>query len=97
MKRTPLRARSAKQARIDRLRKKLRDELFELYPLCQRCGERPPMHLHELLRRGQGGSPTDIANVVAICAQCHDEAHRYPEQARQDGWLTFRKDLGGAA
>jgi 5-methylcytosine-specific restriction endonuclease McrA len=97
MKRTALRARSAKQARIDRLRKKIRTELFELHPLCQRCHERPPMHLHELLRRGQGGSPTDIANIVAICAPCHDEAHREPQKAREEGWLTYRKDLGGAA
>ncbi len=96
MKRTALRPRSAKQARIDRLRAKLRTELFELYPLCQRCKERPPAHLHELLRRGQGGSPTDIANIVAICALCHDAAHRFPQAARESGWLVYRKDLGAA-
>jgi 5-methylcytosine-specific restriction endonuclease McrA len=97
MKRTALRARSAKQAKIDRLRKKIRTELFELHPLCQRCGERPPMHLHELLRRGQSGSPTDIANIVALCAECHRDAHLHPTRAREEGWLIFRKDVDGAA
>jgi hypothetical protein len=97
MKRTPLRPKSAKQARIDRLRKKIRTELFELHPLCQRCGKRPPTDLHEPLPRSQGGDPTDKASVTAICRECHSEIHNNPEQARRDGWLRSRKDLGGAA
>jgi hypothetical protein len=94
VKRTPLRARSAKQARIDRLRKKIREELFAEDPMCRRCRVRPGQILHEVLRRGQGGSPVDRSIITLICqTPCHDWIHANPEQARQDGWLTFRKDV----
>jgi hypothetical protein len=93
MKRTALRPRSARQSRIDRLRVKLRRELVELDPMCRRCRTSPGTDLHERLRRSQGGDPTSESTVTLICRGCHSDIHANPEQSRQDGWLTFRKDV----
>lgn len=97
MKRTPIRAKSARQARIDRLRAKIRREFTDEDPMCRRCRVRPGAHLHERLMRSQGGSAVDKSIMTWICEQCHDWCHRNPREARDTGWLTFRKDLGGAA
>jgi hypothetical protein len=97
MKRTPMRSKSAKQAKVDRLRAKLRRELIEEDPMCRRCRTRPGQILHEVLRRSQGGDATDRRIVTLICqTPCHDWIHANPEAARETGWLTYRKDLGAA-
>jgi hypothetical protein len=93
MKRTALRPRSARQSRIDRLRVKLRRELVELDPMCRRCRTSPGTDLHERLRRSQGSDPTSVSVVVLICGQCHRWTHANPQAARDEGWLTFRKDV----
>jgi hypothetical protein len=97
MRRTAIRHKSAKQAKVDRLRAKLRKELQEQDPMCRRCRTSPGTDLHERLRRSQGGDPTDTRVVTLICRGCHSDIHANPQEAREQGWLTFRRDMGGAA
>lgn len=37
--------------------------------------------VHELVRRSQGGSILDEANVIAVCRKCHDRIGREPALA----------------
>jgi HNH endonuclease len=42
---------------------------------CQECGGMENLHVHHLHRRSQLGS--DVAeNLIALCASCHQSAHR---------------------
>lgn len=52
-------------------------------------------HPHELRRQGQGGSATDPANCLAVCAACHDFINRNPKRARKLGLHLFRGDVAG--
>lgn len=60
--------------------------------LCEECGRRVEQsstnfkavgHVHERVSRAQGGDPTDPANCVLLCYQCHfngpSGAHRRSE------------------
>ena len=57
-----------------RVRVPLVAEILATTPRCEypRCW-RQPTDVHERLRRSQGGSITDRANLVALCREHHDE------------------------
>lgn len=85
---------SAKRRALVPLRKRVR--LFVLtrdgfrcqYPGCKE----PAVHVHEILSRAQGGSPTDPTNCVSLCRFCHIErVHGDQEQAAKLGLLHSKK------
>lgn len=41
--------------------------------------------VHEIVRRSQGGSILDEANVLAVCRKCHDRIGREPRLAIELG------------
>jgi hypothetical protein len=50
------------------------------------------VHGHELLRRSQGGSITDPANVVLVCFECHHYLHSNVADAVALGLLKRRSE-----
>jgi hypothetical protein len=89
-RRTPLRARSAKTARLYRTeRVPLVKALFEdgpsicPVPWCSNVADSP----HEPLTRARGGSITDPANVVLVCWQHNQELTEEPEWGYDLGLL----------
>ena len=78
---TPLRARSKKRQQLYRTeRVPLVKALLEEMPVCQVRGcTRRSVDVHEVVRRSQGGSITDRANLRVLCRQCHDDVTFRPE------------------
>lgn len=88
MKRSPIRRRSKKRAKLYREeRVPLVIELLAQIDHCERCLQRPPVDVHELKSRARGGSILDESNLVALCRQCHDWITTHPKQATDQGWL----------
>ena len=85
---------SAKRKVENAVRRKVLAELKRLYPMCQRCGVRPSEEGHEPLTRARGGSITDPANIVMLCAfpdgGCHKWVHEHIAEATKEGWLVSR-------
>ena len=46
---------------------------------CENCGAES-VDIHHIHRRGMGGSKTadNVNNLMALCRDCHDMAHRQP-------------------
>ena len=42
--------------------------------MCERCGLSPAVHFHHAVYRSQQGT-NDVSNAIALCLQCHAEAH----------------------
>ena len=42
---------------------------------CQQCGRREQLQVHHLRFRSQGGSDEE-ANLITLCAECHEDMHR---------------------
>lgn len=55
-------------------------------PACSKYGE----HVHERLRRAQGGSITDADNCLHVCSACHRYIHERPAEAYALGLLIRR-------
>jgi len=101
-----MRQRSKKQAKLYVERRKLVERLLQERPFCERhmvnfgknegivfwgWGQQVPSTvIHEKKLRSAGGSITDESNLVALCAECHDDVHRHPAQARAEGWIVRR-------
>ena len=45
--------------------------------LCENCGWKRAADCHHLLFKSQGGKD-EIENLMALCRNCHVEAHRSP-------------------
>ena len=88
-----MRKRSAKQEAIYRERRPLVKRLLEERPLCEACPvfaehdektvyrRNASMDVHELVRRSQGGSILDEANLMCICRPCHMRIGNNPQLA----------------
>lgn len=91
MKRTALRRRSKKTAKLYREeRVDLVKKLIEEHPICQRCEKDWSVTVHEILTRARGGSITDEENCRALCDDCHREIHSHPARSLAEGWLISR-------
>lgn len=88
MRRTPLKARSKKQAAKYVQRRKLVADLLERFPWCARCYWERSVDLHELKNRSQGGDILDPAEIVTVCRTCHQWITENPAKAHETGW-TF--------
>ncbi len=74
-------------------RRKLVEKILKERPLCQACKvfaeyDKKPTYnqhlsrdIHEIIRRSQGGSILDEANVLAVCRPCHVRIGNYPQIA----------------
>lgn len=88
-----MRYRSPKKEAEYRLRRPLVARLLEERPLCEACpvfaehDEKPvyrrntSMDVHELVRRSQGGSILDEANLMCVCRPCHTRIGNNPQLA----------------
>ena len=92
MKRTPLRSRSAKLARLQRVYTKLRREFLTDNPWCLRCG-RTATEVHH--KAGRGALLLAVETWAAMCHECHRYATEHPREAIERGWSLPR--IGGAA
>lgn len=88
MKRSPLRARSKKQAAKYVQRRQLVTTVLTLFPVCQVpwCLH-PSEDVHEPKTRARGGSILDLDNAVAVCRMHHDLIHLEPAWAYEAGLL----------
>ena len=66
-----IKSRSKKMKELYVERNRLREEMFENNPFCERCGVIPAVDMHELLSRGRGGSIVDKENIALLCRGCH--------------------------
>ena len=80
-----MRFRSKKRERLYRQRRTLVVQLLDKWPICQRCGTNPSQDIHEVVRRSQGGSILDEANLRALCRLCHTWVTEHPKQAEEEG------------
>lgn len=98
MKRTPLRRESKKRRAQRQARREAVSVALQRAPYCQasliwpetRCWG--PLHPHEPLSRGRGGSITDPDNIVMICAGHHAAVHDNPRLATERGLLRSSWD-----
>jgi hypothetical protein len=90
VKRTQLRAVSAKRRADNRVRRAAELALYEAEPWCAMCGRgNVELHGHELLGRAQGGDPTKPD--VLLCNRCNELCESEPRIAALNGWKISRK------
>ena len=78
MKRTPLKAMSAKMKRQLVAETRLTKQLLEQCGhKCEYCGVYGGvLKKHEIVLRSQGGDPLDENNCIILCIKDHNRAHR---------------------
>ncbi len=54
--------------------KRLRQLVRAEEPQCRLCG-RPSTEVHHIKPIADGGEPYDMANLMPLCRQCHDDQH----------------------
>lgn len=91
LRRSPLAAVSKKRAKLNRERTEALRPLREEIRYCQRCGVTGVgLDAHELLRRSQGGSLTDVEGIRLICRACHIWIGNNVDAAEAEGWAVKR-------
>lgn len=91
MKRTPMRRKSKKRGGVDVWRRNIiiqlvKDRGGDCEARTSACAGQA-VDAHEKLRRGQGGSIVDPANIILVCRECHDYIHAHPAESYESGWL----------
>ena len=94
MKRSPIKAKSAKRTVDDRVRKRLRAEFLEAHPACEmRCGQ-PATDVDELIGRGVlPGAQLMPELFQALCRTCHGIKTTRPDWSYRHGWSAHEWDL----
>ena len=104
-----MRYRSKKRELEYRQRRPLVERLLAERPYCEACPvfakhdelvsyrRHPSQDIHELVRRSQGGSILDEANLLAVCRKCHRRIGNFPQLAfdlglSKPGWTLRRQD-----
>lgn len=92
-----MRKRSKKTEDLYKLRRPLVERLLTERPWCEACPvfaehdqkvsyvRNRSQDIHELVRRSQGGSILDEANLLAVCRECHRRIGNGPALAFQLG------------
>lgn len=100
-----MRHRSPKKEREYVERRKFVSRVLREKPWCEACPvfakhdalvtyvRQPATDVHELIRRSQGGSILDEANILAVCRKCHNRIGAYPQLAFDLG-LAQRGNTG---
>lgn len=88
-----LNPRSSKTKKTYEERRPLVERLLRERPFCEACPvfaehdkvvtyiRKKSVDVHELVRRSQGGSILDEANLLAVCRECHRRIGDYPALA----------------
>lgn len=88
-----MRRRSAKKEAEYAVRRPLVARLLAERPWCEACPKfaahdrlavyirRPSVDVHEVVRRSQGGSILDEANLMCVCRECHRRIGNEPQLA----------------
>lgn len=97
MKRTRIKPVSAKRARENRQRAKLRLRMIETHGVSCQAGilgvcDGRWTDMHERLSRARGGSVTDPDNIVLLCRPCHRLITEHPAWAEANGWALHSWD-----
>lgn len=92
MKRSPMRARSAKQVGKDKSRQPVKRDYLASHRRCEAqvqgwCSGSSE-HVHEPWTRARGGPINDARNMLALCFMCHAWVHSNPAESEQRGWLV---------
>lgn len=95
-----VRAQSTKARKNGVTRKRLQWELLvergagcqacHLTPVGNRRDPRPWSDMHEILTRARGGDPTDGANILCLCRECHKWVTEHETDARELGLVRAR-------
>jgi hypothetical protein len=86
LKRSPLRRRSKKRARLVARYTPLATMYLKDHSWCQVCGKAPAFQIHH--RAGRIGERlNDVSMWLAVCLDCHDRIHRHGAWAREQGYL----------
>ena len=102
-----MRARSVKRARFYRTERvplvvemlaespwcELGDRIWRVAPRWRGC-TREAIGLHELRKRGQGGSLTDRANLLRCCGPCNSWVEDHPNLAHEAGLVLWAGETG---
>ena len=87
----PIKKRSKKQEELYKKRRPFVEKVLSENPYCQACHvfakhdgktvftQNKSCDVHELVRRSQGGSIIDEANVLAVCRKCHTRIGNNPQ------------------
>ena len=90
-RKTPLRPVSSKRRKEQKKRTDYLRSIEADMAVCERCWHAKATDCHEVLRRSQGGSITDPANLRLLCRPCHRWLTEHPRQAIAEGWqITSR-------
>lgn len=93
----PVRYRSKKKEAEYKLRRPLVERLLKERPHCEACPvfavhdqktvyrRNMSQDIHEIIRRSQGGSILDEANLLAVCRPCHMRIGNHPALAFELG------------
>jgi hypothetical protein len=99
-----MRGRSAKKEAEYRIRRPLVARLLAERPWCEACPRfaahddlllyirRPSVDVHEVVRRSQGGSILDEANLLCVCRECHRRIGEEPQLAFDLGLVRHPYD-----
>lgn len=89
----PIKKRSKKTEELYVERRKFVAKILKERPMCQACkafathdnksvyNQHMSRDVHEIVRRSQGGSIIDEANVLAVCRPCHVRIGNNPQLA----------------
>lgn len=89
----PINKRSKKMQAVYDERRPFVEKILRERPLCEACrvfavhdnkasfNNHMSRDVHEIIRRSQGGSILDEANVLAVCRPCHIRIGNYPQLA----------------
>ena len=60
---------------------------------CETCGLARPLEAHHVKALYMGGAVYDMANLRALCGECHHVAHARPETPGRKRWRAFAAAL----
>lgn len=78
-KRIPFRSKKNEAKYVER--RVLVERLLKERPICESCGTRASVDIHELVSRARGGSILDEVNLLAVCRPCHTWITQRPKAA----------------
>lgn len=88
-----LRAASKKRQREYNQYAKEKKAYLALHPQCERCKSKKATDLHHKAGR-VGQWLCRYEYFAALCRQCHDFLHQYPNEARKAGWIIDVHKIG---
>lgn len=89
MKKTRLKHVSSKRREANKKYAKLRLEYLSIRPICFVCKKAKSTDIHHIHGR-TGTNFLDMDTWLPTCRKCHDQIHKEPRWARENGYLPRR-------